>query len=152
MKKLNLIDTVNDLVETCKDGEYGFLSCAEHAGSVDLKQLFTRRAEECQRGAAELQAIVMQHGGIAEDGGTARGAMHRGWVAVRGTLAGYSDAAMLEECERGEDTALARYRWVLESGELPLAVRSTIERQLDGVKRNHAEIRTLRERARAAHA
>jgi uncharacterized protein (TIGR02284 family) len=143
------INTLNNLVEISKDGEYGFRTSADYAKSPDLKQLFVRRAEECCQGAAELQALVLKLGGDPEDSGTAMGAAHRGWVAVKGNLAGYTDLALLEETERGEDTALEGYRDALDSG-LPPDVRSVVERQCEGVKRNHAQIRALRDQARAA--
>lgn len=143
------IDTLNKLIETSKDGEYGFRTSAEYLKSADTRQLFLRRADECRDAAAELQALVTQLGGTAEDGGTAAGAVHRGWVSVKGTLAGYSDKTILEETERGEDVALDRYRNALESNALTPAVRTVIERQLEGVKRNHAQVRALRDEARA---
>ena len=62
----------------------------------------------------ELRAHVAQLGGKPEDGGSALAAMHRGWVAVKATLSTYDDLAVLEECERGEDAALATYRDALE--------------------------------------
>ena len=145
----NLIDTLNDLIETSKDGEYGFNACAEHAKSADLKATFGRRAGECRESAYELQKLVMQCGGEAETGGSVGGAMHRGWVAVRGTLTHYDDKTMLEECERGEDRAKAAYRSALDD-ELPANVRAVVERQYEGVQRNHDEIKQLRDRAKAA--
>jgi len=145
------IDTINDLIETCKDGEYGFRSSAEYMRNADIKQLFLRRADECNAAAAELQRMVVQLGGKAEDSGTISGAAHRGWVAVKGTLAGYTDKAILEETERGEDTALERYRSAMEKN-LPPQVRSVVEHQYEGVKRNHAQVRTLRDQSRLASA
>lgn len=142
------IKTLNDLIETCKDGEFGFRSTAEHARSAELKRLFLTRADECRQAAMELQTIVTQLGGEAEDSGTVSGAAHRGWVAVKGTLAGYSDLNMLEETERGEDAALARYRSALE-GDLPPDIRMIVTRQYEGVKRNHLQVRTLRDQERA---
>lgn len=144
------IDTLNTLIETSLDGEYGFRTSAEHAKNVALKQVFDARADECQRGAAELQGLVVQLGGTAEDSGSASGSAHRGWVAVKSTLTGYSDQALLDETERGEDVALARYRKAIEKG-LPPSVLAVVERQLQGVQRNHDQIRDLRnaERARA---
>lgn len=150
MSNDDIIDTLNDLIETSKDGEYGFRTSAEYLQDATLKQSFTVRAEECRQAAAELQQLVVRFGGKAEDSGTAAGALHRGWVAVKGTLAGYSDLAMLEECERGEDAALERYREALEDN-LPPQVRMVVERQFEGVKRNHMQVRTLRDQARAAH-
>jgi len=149
MDNKDLIDALNLLLETSKDGEYGFRTSAEHVRSADLRTAFNRHAEECRQAAAELRNLIAQNGGKADDGGTVTGAVHRGWVAVKGTLAGYSDLAMLEECERGEDAALERYRSVL-AKDLPASVRPLVERQYEGAKRNHAEVRTLRDQARAA--
>jgi len=149
MSNDDIIDTLNDLIETSKDGEYGFRTSAEYLQDATLKQSFMARAEECRQAAAELQQLVLRFGGKAEDSGTAAGALHRGWVAVKGTLAGYTDKAILEETERGEDTALASYRKALDES-LPPDVRLVVERQYEGVKRNHLQIRTLRDAARAS--
>ena len=149
MSNDDIIDTLNYLIETSKDGEYGFRTSAEYLTDPTLKQSFTTRAEECRQSAAELQQLVARFGGKAEDSGTAAGALHRGWVAVKGTLAGYTDKAILEETERGEDSALASYRKALDEA-LPPEVRVAVERQYEGVKRNHVQIRALRDAARVA--
>jgi uncharacterized protein (TIGR02284 family) len=52
---------------------------------------------------------------------------------------------MLEECERGEDTAVRRFRDALEKP-LPEMIRSLVERQLLGAQRNHDQIKALRDR------
>lgn len=145
------IDTLNDLIECSKDGEYGFRTSAEHMRNQQTRQLFMRRAEECRKATVELQNLVLQLGGSAEDTGTVAGAVHRGWVAVKGTLSGYTDKAILEETERGEDNALERYRSALDK-RLPSEVRSIVERQYEGVKRNHAQVRALRDQSRLANA
>lgn len=144
----NTIDTLNDLIETSKDGEYGFRTSSENVDSDELRQLFVRRADECGQAARDLQAEVVKLGGSADDSGSMAGAAHRGWVAVKGTLTGYTDLAILEETERGEDVALESYRDALAQGLLP-DVRSMVERQQEGIKRNHAQIRALRDQARA---
>jgi uncharacterized protein (TIGR02284 family) len=150
MSNDDIVDTLNDLIETCKDGELGFNACAKHVSSTNLQELFARRATECRIAADELQTLVSEYGGKPDTGGSATGAMHRGWVAVRGSLAGYSDQAMLEECERGEDAALARYRAALKSDTLPEAVRALVARQQMGVQANHDQIKRLRDIARAS--
>jgi uncharacterized protein (TIGR02284 family) len=151
MDHKDVIETVNRLIETSKDGEFGFRTAAEHLRNVETKRLFNLRADECRRAASELQALVIELGGTAEEGGTATGAIHRGWVAVKSKLAGYTDLAILEEAERGEDVALAKYRDALEE-ELPLAVRALLQRQLEGVQRNHAQVRSLRDQERLTRA
>lgn len=141
------IDTLNELIETCRDGESGFRSCADNARRTDLRQLFAERAEGCYRAAAELQGEVMRLGGVRADSGSAASAVPRGWVAVKARLAGYTDLALLEECERGEDVALERYRSAL-SERLPAAALAVVKLQYAGVDANHAQIRTLRDEAR----
>ena len=140
----DVIDTLNDLLECCRDGEYGFRESAEHAQSSDLRSTLMRHAEECRTAGQELMGLIRQKGGDVDEGGTVTGAMHRGWVSVRGTLSGYSDQAMLDECERGEDAAVARYRKALKQ-DLPSDVRSVVERQAQGVQRNHDQIKSLRD-------
>lgn len=151
MRNDDIVDILNDLIETSKDGEYGFRTSAEYLKATDTQALFERRADECRQAAAELQALVSQYGGKAEDSGSTTGAMHRGWVAIKGTLSGFSDKAILEETEDGEDVALKRYRTALEKS-LPSEVRSVVERQFEAVKRSHAQVRNLRDQARAASA
>ena len=148
MSNDDVVDELNDLIETCKDGEYGFRTCAEHVKSAQLRQVFTSRADECRRGATELQSLVTRLGGKADTGSSVTGTMHRGWVNLKGMLSGDSDQAALDECERGEDAALARYRDAIKKS-LPDDIAAVVQRQYEGVKRNHDQIRTLRDQTRS---
>ena len=142
------IDTLSSLLETCRDGEYGFKECSEHVQSSEVKSVFMQRAGDCRTAAGELQQLIVQLGGEPDEGGSIGGAMHRGWVSVKGTLSGYSDISMLEECERGEDVALAQYRKALKQN-LPPDVQSVVERQAQGTQANHDQIRDLRDAFKA---
>jgi len=143
-----VIDVLNDLLENSRDGEYGFRTCAEEVKSANLKQLFGERATLCAQAAGELTQLVLGLGGKPVEGGTAAGAMHRGWVHVKGMVGANSELSMLEECERGEDAAIARYRKALKQN-LPAEVRMVVERQAQGAQRNHDQIKLLRDEARA---
>ena len=143
-----VIDILNELLESCRDGEYGFKTSADHATSVDLKTTLVRHAEECRTAGQELEALIRQLGGEPDEGGSVSGALHRGWVSVRGNLSGYSDEAMLDECERGEDSAVARYRKALKEN-LPPAIRGVVERQAQGAQRNHDQIKAMRDALKA---
>ena len=137
------IDTLNNLLEICRDGEFGFTESAEHTKTQEVKSVFLQRAGDCRSAATELQQLILEMGGEPEEGGTVSGAMHRGWVAVKGSLSGYSDIDMLEECERGEDVALAQYRKALKQ-DLPMQAKAVVERQAQGTQRNHDQIRDMR--------
>lgn len=150
MNNDDVIDTVNDLIECCMDGEFGFRASAEYIRNEQTRRLLLQRAEECGSAAAELRPIVVSLGGKPEDGGSASGAMHRGWVAVKSTLSGYSDRAILEDTERAEDKAIQRYQTAM-NHELPAAVRAVVEGQYLGAQRNHTQIEALRDAEHMAH-
>jgi uncharacterized protein (TIGR02284 family) len=140
---------LNDLIEVSKDGEYGFKECAEQAKSPDIKSTLSQRSRDCAAGAAELQRLVAAYGGKPETGGTVSGAMHRGWVSVRTALTKKDDLAVLEEAERGEDSALKKYREAAAKN-LPADVAGVVRTQLNGTQRNHDQIKMLRDRVKAA--
>lgn len=142
---------LNELIETSKDGEKGFVKAAEDAHDAELKSLFTQCAQRCSEGAAELQSQVRAQGGSPAKTGSAAAALHRGWISIKEAVSSRDDKAILEECERGEDYAKAQYRKALEQ-DLPANVRAIVERQYQGVIANHDRVRTLRDRYRAAAA
>jgi uncharacterized protein (TIGR02284 family) len=145
----NVASILNDLIETSKDGEKGFRTSAEDTRSRDLKSVFVARADECAKAAATLQQLVTRLGEDPESGGSVAGAVHRGWVNLKSTVTGRSDLAILEECERGEDVAKARYKKALEE-DLPNDIRGIVQLQYNGVVKNHDQIRDLRDRYRGS--
>ena len=128
MDSSKTVSTLNDLIETSRNGEKGFRLAAEHAHDQELKSLLQRFADDCSRAARELQQCVVQSGGKPEESGTVAGAAHRAWMNLKTAVASNNDAAILEECERGEDHAKALYKKALAYG-LPSDVRSLVERQ-----------------------
>lgn len=145
----DITSVLNDLVETSKDGEQGFRTAAEDTRDPTLRELFLNRAQDCAKGAQQLQEIVVRLGGKAEEDGSVAGTLHRGWVKVRSAVAARDEVAILEECERGEDVAKARYRDALQDNALPEDIRGVVQRQYDGVLRNHDQIRALRDQYRS---
>lgn len=143
-----VISTLNDLIETSKDGEEGFRTCAEDIQRPELKNLFTERAAECATAAQELQAIVIRLGGDPEDSTSVSGDLHRRWVDLKSLVTGKDDEAILNECERGEDVAKKSYRKALDKA-LPEDIRQVVQRQYDGVLRNHDQVKMLRDAERA---
>ncbi len=142
------VSVLNDLIETCKDGEKGFRECADDLTNPQLKTTMTQRAHDCATAATELQELVRTLGGDPETGTSMAGDMHRRWVDLKTTITGQDDEAILNECERGEDVALKSYRKALDKS-LPPEVRAVVERQLQGVQRNHDQVKALRDAERA---
>jgi uncharacterized protein (TIGR02284 family) len=136
--------TLNDLIETNKDGEEGFRSSAEKLRDQEIHALFLNYARQRAEFAGELQAQVSRIGGEPATSGSTAGAMHRGWIGLKAALTGDNDHAILEEAERGEDGAVKSYREAL-SKDLPTDIRDIIERQYKEVQQTHNAVRSLRD-------
>lgn len=148
-----IISTLNDLIEVSKDGEEGFRSSAENVDDPQLKTFFLRRSKEVATSVQELQELVRSLGGKPADSSSLSGTLHRRWIDLKTVLTSNDTVAVLNETERGEDVALATYRKAAEK-ELPPHIRFVVVRQLEGAKRNHDEVKRLRDAARteaAAH-
>ena len=143
-----VIDTLNDLIETCKDGEEGFRTCAEDVKRADLKAVFEEGAMRCAEAARELQAEIGRIGGKAQRSGSLAGSAHRRWVDIKSAITGQDDVAVLAECERGEDVAKTSYQNALKK-DLPPGVREIVQRQYEGVIKNHDRVRALEKAAQA---
>jgi len=150
----DVIDVLNDLIEYSKDGEKGFRESADDVKDPDLKAFFVQRALDCGTAATELQGEVRRLGGDPETSTSVTGDMHRGWVNLKSLFTGKDELAVLEEVERGEDYALKAYKDAREKlAKYRLTatdpVYAVVERQLQGVQRNHDQVRDLRDKARA---
>lgn len=148
MDTKDTISVLNDLIETSKDGEKGFRECAEDLKNPQLKTTMNQRAQDCATAAAELQQLVRTLGGDPETSTSVAGDMHRRWVDLKSMVTGKSDEAILNECERGEDVALKSYRKALDK-DLPADIRVVVQRQFQGVQRNHDQVKALRDAERA---
>jgi uncharacterized protein (TIGR02284 family) len=138
----HVISTLNDLIETCKDGANGFREAAGAVTNADAKALFTSRVPAIEQSAAELQGEVRRLGGDAETTGSVAAAVHRRWIDIKAAVTGRDEAAILTECERGEELAVKAYEDALKT-DLPAEVRTVVERQYRGAVANLEKVRAL---------
>ncbi len=143
----DVISTLNGLIETCKDGQEGFTAAASGIERSDLKSLFHEFAQQRSQFAGELQSLVRSLGGDPEDSGSFAGTLHRGWIDIKSAVMGKDEAAILNECERGEDSAKNAYKNALDEG-LPANVLDTVQSQYTAVLSAHDRIKVLRDSAK----
>jgi uncharacterized protein (TIGR02284 family) len=143
-----VISTLNDLIETCRDGQNGFKEASENVKSPDLKTFFNECSTERAQFVNELQLDVRRLGDDPTKAGSTAGALHRVWMDIKGTFTGKDDHSILSECERGEDSAVEAYRDALKIG-LPTTIQQTIERQFQSIKQTHDRVKQMRD-AKAA--
>ncbi len=147
MENNELIDTLNSLIETSRDGEKGFTTCADDAKDASLRAYFTICATRCREAVQTLDRIVKHYGGTPEQAGSIAGSINRAWLNLRAAISSNSDLAVLEECERAEDVAIRAYEQALKQ-DLPSDVLPVIKIQLEGVQENHDRVRAMRDERR----
>ncbi|HTV01956.1 MAG TPA: PA2169 family four-helix-bundle protein [Luteitalea sp.] len=144
------ISTLNNLIETCKDGENGFKTAAEGLTDPAYKAKFIEYAQQRATFARELQAQVRTLGGDPEKSGSVAASLHRGWIDIKSVVTGKSDHAILAEAERGEDVAKAAYEKAVKES-LPADAAALVQRQASAVKQAHDHVRDARDREKVAH-
>ena len=142
----NTTSILNELIETLKDGQEGYRAAAADVESSNLKSLFSEYSLQRSKFAGELQALAHSLGEQnPETSGSVAGAIHRGWIDLKAALSSKDEHAILAECERGEDSAVAAYKDALEEKELPSNVIETLRAQAADVKAAHDRVRNLRD-------
>jgi len=137
------VSSLNDLIETLKDGKEGFESAAKNVKDTNVQQVFAEFAAQRSRFAGELQSEVKRLGGEAEKTGSTAAAVHRGWINLKSALGG-GEKAILEEAERGEDVAVKSYEKAIKANLSP-DVAGVVRRQFAEVKKAHDQVRDLRD-------
>ncbi|MBC8166591.1 MAG: PA2169 family four-helix-bundle protein [Bryobacteraceae bacterium] len=139
----DFIGVINDLIETCKDGEKGFREAAESLQDPAVRSMFMEYAQQRATYAQELQAEVSKLGKTPETSGSTGGAIHRGWINLKSAITGKNDKAIIDEAESGEDIAVESYQKAL-TKDIPADLKSIVERQYKGVQEAHNKVRALK--------
>jgi uncharacterized protein (TIGR02284 family) len=145
----DVLDTIQNLIETCRDGQNGYRDAAEHIKDEDVRRFFNGQSLERANFAGELEQIAQRLGDADVDrSGSAAAAMHRAWIDFKANV-GMGDDGVIAAAETGEDSAKKAYENALEK-QLPAEIRSIVERQAQSVFRAHDLVRNLRDSRKVA--
>jgi uncharacterized protein (TIGR02284 family) len=139
----DVIEVLNDLLETCYDGLNGFRTAATQVQDREAIALCESRAQRIDEAAAELYTAIHHRGGHPAEHGHAAAQVHRGWIHLRALTAGSGDDAVLAEVERGEELAVRRYQHAL-TKPLPPDIKDLVADQARGAEENLERVRALR--------
>jgi uncharacterized protein (TIGR02284 family) len=149
MDENNAISVVENLIETCKDGQKGYQDAAQHVKRPDLKTYFNEQSLERARFAGELEAELIRLGKPDKKvSSSVSASLHRAWLDTKVSLGG-GDKTILESVEAGEDRAKEAYQKAL-TGTLPSDIKEIVRRQAEKVQQAHDKVKALRDAAKAA--
>lgn len=140
------IDSLNELVRVCKDGEHGYLTAAGDVKNTELETLFLESSVQRGGYARELQSEIERLGGLAVDSGTLSAAIHRGWMDLKAEVSNGDSAAIVAACETGEDSAQAAFERVVDAG-LSGKALLIVEKQWRQIQEAHTRLVRLKEEA-----
>ena len=149
MNENNAVSVLENLIETCKDGQKGYQEAASKVKRNDLKAFFNEQSLERSRFAGELEAELIRLGKPDKKvSGSVAGSLHRAWIDTKVGLGG-GDKTILEWLERGEDSAKDAYQKAV-TGDLPENIAQIVRRQAAKVQAAHDKVKSLRDTAEAA--
>ena len=137
-------DILERLIETCRDGETGYLHAASVVSDSELKGYFQQQSLERARFRVELTDAIARLGERAPDtSGSSAAVLHRAWFEVKDDFGG-GDHTLLESVESGEDSAKQSYETALEA-RLPAEIDELVRNQFASVKAAHDRVRNWRD-------
>jgi uncharacterized protein (TIGR02284 family) len=149
MNENDALSVIENLIETCKDGQKGYQDAATHVKRSDLKTYFNEQSLERARFAGELEAELIRLGKPDKKvSGSVGGALRRAWIDTKVSLGG-GDKTVLESVEAGEDSAKEAYEKAV-AGDLPENIAQIVRRQAASVESSHDKVKSLRDAAKAA--
>ncbi len=134
---------LNKLITTLYDGENGYKEAAEEVNSPSLANKFRELSQQRYNFGHEIKPFIAQLGGEVDKGGSAGAALHRAWIDIKSALSTQDEAAVLNECVRGDENGLETYRDVLKNNTFSADARQVIERQIQTFERTIAEMKQL---------
>jgi uncharacterized protein (TIGR02284 family) len=137
-------NVLQNLIETCRDGETGYLHAAGLADDTQLKSYFQQQSLERARFRVELTDAITRLGEVDPDtSGSSAALLHRAWFELKDDFGG-GDHTLLESVEQGEDSAKHAYESALQKA-LPAGIEELVRNQYARVKASHDRVRSWRD-------
>lgn len=139
----DVTSVLNELIETCRDGENGFRTAAEKVKDPTLKSLFLKYSSQRAGFVQELSSLVSSLGEKPAESGHMAATLHRGWMGLKEALSSDEDTALINEAEAGEDAAMKAYKEA-SNASLPTNVLAIVQKEFAGVQEAHGVMRDLK--------
>ena len=144
MSSLDKNITTN-LIETLEDGRKGFADAAQklaEASNPDLSTKFNAFSAQRATFSAELETLAAAYGDDIDESGSVLAAAHRGWMAIKDTLAGSSPDGVIEAAIQGENYAIKQFTEALATDISP-GLREVVVRQFAEVQKVEQELSSM---------
>lgn len=136
-------NALNDMIEVLNDGRTFYQEAAKQVERADLSTLFDRMANTKGAIASDLRTAVVAYGATPAEGGTFAGTLRKAYGEMRANLSNHKDYQYVVQLEEVEDRILHAFQEAVATVD-DQVVRNIAERYMPEVKRDHDEMKTLK--------
>ncbi|WP_338812522.1 PA2169 family four-helix-bundle protein [Bernardetia sp. Wsw4-3y2] len=140
------VDGLNELIEKNYDAEKGYKEAVTDVENHELKDFFTKSVQQRYEFGHELKAEIAKLGGTPEKGSSVTGTLHRIWINLKAMVTTHDVAAVINECERGEEAAIEDYEKILKMDEMPMDAKTVIHKHLQQIRSSLEHLEELKKR------
>lgn len=124
---------LNNLLEKNYDAEKGYQDAAERIENPTMKDFLQEQAQKRYDFGHEIKTEIKNYGEEPDKGGSAKGTVHRAWMDLKAAVASSSEEQVMEEVQRGEQSAINEYNEVISETSLPPSVQQILTKQRDQI-------------------
>lgn len=137
------VENFNRLIGINSSSVNGYGEAASLAENEAYATMFRETAKEREVFGGRLANMIVSMNGTPEpNDGTLKGTLHRAWMNVKSAVTS-GDGALLDEIERGENSAIEAYNEVLGT-ELNEEQRTVLVEQLESIRNAHQRIEAFK--------
>lgn len=138
----NLVSNLQTILKKNIEAQEGYKNAMEHAKGNTLTEFLKQQSAQRGRFVNQLDNEIRSLNEIPVNEGSTSASMHRMWMDVKTTFAGNNDEALLEECIRGEESAVQAYHETLKENNFPPHLNSVIKSQAEEIE---SSLRTVKQ-------
>ncbi len=141
-------DDLKDVIKRNVDAMKGYEKAADKVNNTELENAFRKEARQRREFALNLQNsthVLEDNSARKIEEGSFKGNLHRTWMDVKAAFSTDKEEEIVEECIRGEKSALEDYDDLLKEKEIVGPERDLIREQRNRVQECISELKRIEE-------
>jgi len=132
--KEEIASNLNQLLEKNYDAEKGYKDAAGKVKNARMKQFLEEQAQLRYDFGHQIKSEIKAFDGKPDKGGSIKGTAHRAWMDLKAAISSDKEENVMEEVQRGEQTAINEYDEVINKTNLPASTKSILTQQRDKIQ------------------
>jgi len=132
--KKEIANNLNQLLEKNYDAEKGYKDAADKVQNTRMKQFLEEQAQLRYDFGHQIKSEIKAFDGDVDKGGSVKGSMHRAWMDLKSAVSSDKEENVMEEVQRGEQSAIEEYNEVINKSNLPATTKDILTQQRDKIQ------------------